>query len=321
MVGRKYSNSIALGLVLALVSFPIVGGCTRVPTPEPKEEKIYPEQLIPDAAEYVLGLKPKAIMSSKLYKEVLPDFERDLDYEGMMMALSGCSVDPGTLDSIVIGANQAEQFVAVISGEGMGAQHDGAVCLIKALQKGAETVQSTEVTRVDGQDIIQFDDGRAYLVDRNMMVLVSPGWQDAVGELLRGKGTAAISHSKKDLYAKAHPDAPMWFIAEIPAELAGMAAFTTPEAADVKTLVGHLRFDDGVSIHLAAGFPDEVSAARTADKLVGLFESVKDQTPTELRSVVDSVVIAHSGSDVTISASATVAEMNAARAVTAQDGK
>jgi hypothetical protein len=271
-------------------------------------------KLVPDEAEFIIGLNPKAITSSEAYKSVATELEGQEDYKEMMTAFEGCNLKPTEFDAIVIGANQSEEFVAVIVGDGIG-EDDNATCIIKALQKSAGDPEIAEVTKVDGKKVIEGTDARAYLVNKNMMAMATTGWQDKVGELIDGKGTPAIENSKKDLYGKVDTKGAMWFLADIPAELAGMAALAAPEAAEVKTAAGTIDLSKGAAINLLAGFDSEDKAKTVATTLQGLFDGVKGEAPKELAGIVESVKIEASGNDVKISASATTDELTAAKSV------
>jgi hypothetical protein len=271
-------------------------------------------KLVPDEAEFIIGLNPKAITSSEAYKSVSADIEAEEDYKEMMGAFEGCGLKPTEFDAIVIGANAAEEFVAVVVGDGIG-EDDNAVCIIKALQKSNGDPEIAEVTKIDGKKVIEGTDARAYLVNKNMMAMATTAWQDKVGELIDGKGSPAIENSKKDLYGKVDTKAAVWFLADIPPELAGMAAMEAPEDAEVKTAAGSVDLSKGAALNLIAGFDSEDKAKAVAEKLQGLFDSVKGEAPKELAGVVESTKIEASGSDVKVSVSATTDELTAAKAV------
>jgi hypothetical protein len=271
-------------------------------------------KLIPDEAEFIIGLNPKAITASEVYKSMSTELEADADYKEMMSTFEGCGLKPTEFDAIVVGANQAEEFVVVVVGDGVG-EDDNAVCIIKALQKAAGDEEIAEVSKVDGKKVIEGTDARAYLVNKDMMAMATTAWQDKVGELIDGKGSPAIENSKKDLYGKVDTKAAVWFLAQVPPELAGMAAMAAPEAAEVKTAAGTIDLSKGAAVNFIAGFDSEDKAKAVAEKLQGLFDGVKGEAPKELAGMVESVKIEASGSDVKISVSASVDDITAAKAV------
>jgi hypothetical protein len=185
--------------------------------------------------------------------------------------------------------------------------------VIKNIQKASGEEEAADVTKEEGKKIIQFTDGRAYLVNDNMLALATTGWEGKVGELIDGKGTAAIDGTKKDLYGKVDTKAAVWFMAAIPAELAGMAAMAAPEAAEVKTAAGSIDLSKGAAISILAGFETEDKAKAVAEKVQGMFDGVKGEAPKELSAVVESVKIEAAGSDVKISVSASIEDLNAAK--------
>ena len=269
-------------------------------------------KLVPDEAEFIVGLNPSAITGSEVYKEFSGDLEKEADYKEFMSAFEDCGLEPNKFDAVVVGATQSEDFVLVVVGSGIG-EDDNASCVIKNIQKLGGDEEGAEVTKEDGKKVIQFTDGRAYLVNKNMLAVATTSWEDKVGELIDGKGTAAIDGKKKDLYGKVDSKAAVWFIAEVPAELAGMAAMAAPEATEVKTAAGSIDLSKGVAVTLLAGFEDDDKASATATKLQELFDGVKGDAPSEMSSVIESVKIEASGPDVKLGVSATLDDIKAAK--------
>lgn len=269
-------------------------------------------KLIPDEAEFIIGLNPKTITSSEVYKQFATELEGEDDFKEAMSAFKDCGLEPTEFDALVVGANQAEEFVAVIVGEGIG-EDDNASCVIKNIQKMSGEEEVAEVTKEDGKKVIQFTDGRAYLVNKNMLALATTAWEDKVGELIDGKGTPSIENSKKDLYAKVDSKAAVWFIAEVPAEMAGMAAMAAPEASEVKTVAGSVDLSKGAAIDFVAGFDSDDKATAVATKIQEMFDAVKGEAPKEIAGVVESVKIEASGSDVKFAVSASMEDIIAAK--------
>jgi hypothetical protein len=269
-------------------------------------------KLIPDEAEFVVGLNPKAITGSEVYKQFSAEIEKEAEFKEAMSAFEECGLKPTEFDAVVVGANQAEEFVAVIVGDGIG-EDDNASCVIKNIQKMSGEDEAADVTKEDGKKVIQFTDGRAYLVNKNMLALATTAWEDKVGELIDGKGSPAIENSKKDLYGKVDAKAAVWFIAEVPAELAGMAAMAAPEASEVKNVAGSVDLSKGAAVDFVAGFDSEDKAKAVAEKVQGMFDGVKGEAPKELAGVVESVKIEASGSDVKFAVSASIDDINAVK--------
>ncbi len=271
-------------------------------------------KLVPDEADFIVGLSPKTISESELYTKFSSEFENEADFKEMMATFKDCGLDPLKFDAVVVGANQAQEFVAVVAGEGVGKDTE-AVCVIKAMQKQAGDEEAAEVTKEGGKKVINGTDGRAYLINDNMIALTSKGWQDTVGTLIDGEGKAAIENSKKDLMGKVDTKKAMWFVASVPdGMLSSMAGpMAPPEANDIKAVVGSLDMSKGVALELVADFGAEDKAKAAAEKIQGMFDGVKGQAGEELEGVVESVKIEAAGNDLKVSASATMEDIDAAK--------
>ncbi len=270
-------------------------------------------KLIPDEAEMVIGMSPKAITSSEVYKQFGEEIEKEQDFKDAMKAFEDCGVNPKEFDALVIGVKaSSEDFVAVFVGAGVG-KDDNASCAIKQIQKMNGDEEAADVTKDGGKKIIQFTDGRAYLVNDDMLAMATTAWQDKVGELIDGKGTPAIEGSKKDLYGKVDTKAAVWFFADVPAEMAGMAAMAAPEASKVKTVAGSVDLSKGVALDMVAGFGSEDDAKAVAEMAQKTLTDFKPMIPAGMSGMVESIKIEAAGTDVKMAASATMDDINAAK--------
>ncbi|MFV8751207.1 hypothetical protein ACNOYE_11745 [Nannocystaceae bacterium ST9] len=276
-------------------------------------------KLIPDEAEMIIGMNPKAITESELYKAFGSEMEKEADFQEAMSAFKDCGIEPHNIEAVVIGIKAAsEDFVAVVGAEGIG-KDDTASCIIKKIQKMNGDEEVADVTKDSGHKIIQFTDGRAYLVNDNMLALATTAWEDKIGELIDGKGTPAVDNSKKELYGKVDSKAAVWFLAEIPSEMAAGAAMIAPEASKVKTAIGSLDFSKGVAVNVVAGFGSAEDAKATAESAQKQFDEVKGMAALiGMSSAAESVKIEAAGSDVKVSASASMDEIKALQAMGAE---
>jgi hypothetical protein len=269
-------------------------------------------KLIPDEAEMIIGMSPKAITESELYKAFGSEIEKEADYKEAVQAFKDCGLDVNSIESVVVGVKaSSEDFVAVVSAEGVG-KDDTAVCVIKSIQRMGGDEEIADVTKDSGHKIIQFTDGRAYLVNDNMLALATTAWEDKIGELIDGKGSPAIDNSKKDLYGKVDTKAAMWFVADVPTELAAGAAMIAPEASKIKTVIGSMDFSKGVAVDVVAGFGSAEDAKAVADEAKKQFDEVKGMAALiGMSSAAESVKIEAAGSDVKVAASASLEEIKA----------
>jgi hypothetical protein len=269
-------------------------------------------KLVPDEADFIMGASPKAIAESELYKKFSPEFKDSSDYKEGVGMFEDCGLKPLEFDAVVVGGTSESDFVVVIAGASVG-KADSATCVVKAIQKENGDEEKAEVTKEDGKDVVNFDKGRVYLVNDNLVAIASTGWQGAVGELIDGKGKSAADNSKKDLLGKVDHKKAMWFVANVPSDMANMAGMAAPEATEVKTVIGAMDLSKGIALDLVAGFGDNDKAKAAADAVQAMFDGVKGMAPPDLKGVVDSVKIEASGSDVKLAVSASVADLEAAK--------
>ena len=266
--------------------------------------------LIPDQAEFIMGLSVGSIMSSPYYKLAEAELNQDPEVAKMLTMVKDCGLDPQKLESVVVGISQDENFVLVMVGEGLG-EDAKAKCLIDGVQKSAGEGAAGEVATENGKKSIQFAKGRAYLVDGRTLALTTTAWDSALVSLIDGTGSSAIGNSKKDLFAKTNTGATMWGLANIPPELAGMAPmFGAPaEFASVKSVTWSLDLVDGAAINVLAGFASEDTAKSVTTQLQALLAEATKEAPPELSGMIKSVKIEAVGTDVKVAMSATAEEM------------
>ncbi len=264
-------------------------------------------KLVPDDADMLAGANMKTVTESELYKAFGAEAEKDEDYKKAVASMKECGLELASIEAIVVGVKaSSEDFVAIIAADGVG-KDDTATCLIKSVQKANGDEEAADVTKEDGHKIIQFTDGRAYLVSDNMLAVTTKGWETAVGELIDGKGKPAIENSKKDLFGKVDTKAAMWFLADVPSDVAGMAAFVAPEVSKIKTAAGSVDLSKGLAINLIAGFGSEDEAKAVAEMGTKMLDEAKAD-PT-FGSAAGSVKIEASGSDVKVAASMSTDEI------------
>jgi hypothetical protein len=271
--------------------------------------------LIPDQAEFILGISLGSIMSSPLYALAAAELSQDQDIQGVLNIFKNCNLDPAKLESVVVGASKDENFVAVMIGEGVG-EDANASCVIKGVQKQAGDPEIADVITQDGKKMIQFTDGRAYLVDGRTLALATTAWEGALGELIDGKGTPAASNSKKDLLAKVNGGASIWGVAVVPPEMAAMGAMigAPAEFSSATTLAGSVDLSSGAAINMLAGFGSEDAAKAVATWMQTMLAEGTKDAPPELAGVVKSVKIEAVGKDVSLSMTSTMDDISKAAA-------
>jgi hypothetical protein len=265
--------------------------------------------LIPDQAQFILGLSVGSIMSSPFYKLAEAEMNADPEVQKMLTTVKDCGLDPNKLENVVVGIHTDENFVIVMVGEGLG-EDQKAQCLLSKLQESAGEGTAGQVVTENGKKSIQFSKGRAYLVDGRTLALTTTAWDSALVSLMDGQGSPAVSNSKKDLFAKVNTNASMWGVATIPAELAGMAPMlgAPAEFASVQSVTGSLDLSTGAAVNVVAGFTSEDAAKSVTTQLQALLAEASKSSP-ELSSLSQTVKIEAAGTDVKVAMSASAEEM------------
>lgn len=265
-------------------------------------------KLIPDGAQMMAGINVKALMTSTLYTENKEMMEQDEDAKEALAAMKECNLDPEKLDSAVIGADDKEHFVAVITGEGIGVEANLQCIGDKIKEKSGEDAWVIEDK--DGKKILNIDGGDAFghMVSDKMLAIADKEWDAKLVERIDGKGTAAVDGSLKDWYGKAPKDKHLWFAAVTPEAAKGDLG----PAGEAKGAWGGMDLSDGLAIEVAAAFENAEKATSVAEEAQKGFDEVKGMAgmigiPS---TVVDSVKIEAKDTDLTVSAKATKEELD-----------
>ena len=230
-------------------------------------------KLIPDGAQMVGGANLKALMATKSWTDNKDEVMKDGDVKEAMEAAKECNLDPEKFDTMLIGANAENHFVAVISGPGVGKEENLKCIADKAKEKSGE--EPFTIEDKDGKKVLKIDGGDAYgyMVGDNMVAVADAAWSDKLAERVDGKGTAAVDGSLKDAFSHADTGKMVWFAGIVPEEMAkgmGPAAETPP-----KTVSGWMDMSSGLEINVTAEFADGDAAKKLADEGNTQFEQVK----------------------------------------------
>lgn len=304
-------RTLSISLALSMLLLPACKRDKDKGAEAPK--RVEPLDLVPDAAEFVVGLSPQKIGDSQLYSKYSAQLQSTADFQDFVGAFNDCGLDPFAFESVVVGATQTRDFVVTVAGEGVGKQ-DAAVCVIDNMLEETGQQPASKVEQKQGKSIIEFTDGRAYLVNDNLLAIASTSWAGTVAELIDGKGTAAVAGSKKAPLAKADTKKALWWVALMPSQYTQDLAAFAPEAKEVETFVGSVDLSEGVAVELIAGFEAEAKAEAAAERAKTALAEGKNQlaafgVPEQVTNILDSVKIETSGSDVNISGSASMADL------------
>ncbi|PRP94904.1 hypothetical protein [Enhygromyxa salina] len=303
---RRLYVRLALGLAVAVGS-----GCGReaesdavavAPAQPAREAFPQPIELIPNEASVIAGLTPTVFASSQLASQFAAELAAEPQFQQAKQALDGCGLELRSFESVVIGTH-ADEFVVALTGSGFG-EDARALCMIEAAQRLVGAAPSAEISVDDSKKIIDFPDGRVFLVNANLLVLATAGWQGQVGELIDGEGEAkpAAKHAKRELLTTVDTHAAAWLAADLPPQVAMLFNFVgVPEAAAAINLTGAVELGERARVELTAGFETDAAAQTAAAGLHGLLsKDAAAELPAALAGVLGRVNVGNVGDRVRV---------------------
>lgn len=261
-------------------------------------------KLIPDGAQMMAGINPKALMSSPLYTENKDTLLKDDEAKDTLAAMKDCNIDPEKLENIIVGIHEEEHFAAVVTGPGVG-NADNLQCIAdKVKEKEGEAPFTIEDK--DGKKTLNIDDGdaTAFLINDNTLAIADKEWTDKLAERVDGKGTPAIEGSLKDIYGKADSGKHVWFVGIVPEDMKEDAGAL---GAAPTSLHGSVDLSDGLAVSMSAVFGSADDAKTVAEQGQTQFDGMKAMAGMfgVPQPVVDSVKIEAKDTEVAVSAKAT----------------
>ncbi len=235
-------------------------------------------KLIPEQATILVGVDVGRLMKTKLYVDNKAEFEKQSEYKEMAEAAKGCNLDPETaISAVTFGTDGKGNFVAVVTGEGIGNEANLTCIADKAKEKNNGKVPFTiaddggkKVLRMDNEDSIGF------ITDAKTVVVTSKSWEAAVKDLIDGKGKPAMDGPNKDLFARADHSKHIWAAGLVPAEAAGGAAAMGGEPKDFSL---SLDLSSGLGIKAAVGLANADQAKLLKQKADEALPGVKAMAP------------------------------------------
>ena len=169
--------------------------------------------VVPDQAQLLISINPRELMAAGAWVRLETLFAKDSEWIQAMAIFDGCGLPASTWERLVIGVTRSEEYV--LAGVAPGAGRDeNARCLIEAMQRangeevGAVVTPSPDLPNLR---IVEFSDGRGYLLDDDAIAIATPGWADLVGDRLEcvcprcgGPGTLRVCRTRR-------PNAPRWW--------------------------------------------------------------------------------------------------------------
>lgn len=263
---------------------------------------IDPADLVPNPAEFVLAVKPRAVTSSAVYAAMRDPIEQEPGMREVIDAFEGCGLQPREFDTLVFGATADMDFVAVIVGDAVGTETN-ATCLVNAMRTSQGEPADAKIELQGGRKTLALEDsGRAFLVADDMLALTTAAWTDEVGQLLDGKGRPAVRHSRAGEFAKVDRKAPFWFLASMPKEVRDIGPMVgAPGLSDVNAAIGKVELSDGLALEMAFTLDEAGQADALAGELQTLVKTAAGAGDIgDLQSLIDGLAITAEDTDVVL---------------------
>lgn len=265
--------------------------------------------LIPEGADMLVHLSPTAIARSSLWQVLEPALAQSPEWAEVF---SGCGMQVEEFEHLLVGARQSDEaFVAVVAGQGIG-RPDRAQCVITAIQRSAGDEQAAQVeTSPDDPNtlIIQFTDGRAFLLGENLLAVATTAWEDDVARLARCQDVGAVQRSLLDPMRAVDLGAPVWFAARPWPEIVDLLASSVSELGQMSSASANMYLDSGMEISAHVELGDPQTAASLASTLQGFIQMFAVGAPQGLTDVAGRMRADAAGSGVDMRVMLTVDEL------------
>ncbi len=263
---------------------------------------------IPDGANLLIGMDAAKIAASGMMKDN-QDMLKQGEAGEMIEAADACKVGMTTWKYAVVGGNtdKDKEVVVVVSATGVGKKETLECIGTKVKEKNPE--EKFEIGEEDGRVVVTGgEDGqKLYAVSEDVIALVGADSQEAFKGLLGGTGKTAVDGSLKDVLAAVDQSKHLYF------GMVATAEMQEGPTAGLKHVTGSLDLSAGLAIAASGEFSDAAKATELSDMANKQFGEMKGMAgmfgiPA---GVVDSVKIEAKGAAVSVSASASEADMKA----------
>lgn len=209
-----------------------LGGLTRELIESARRTVGDPVRLVPDAAQYVMRMRPPVLLGHPDAQAVLAKVEStDPRLEAVTSAVRACLGTLDALDDVVLGFDDAKHVVLAAHAKGLGTEATWRCLERESVARGRSLeLVITGTARGEGPQLRSSDgDDVGYFADDDTMVMVSTSWDADVQARLRGEGTAAVEGGLAGTMARIHQDDPLWLAGRI-AGLAELGLADSPMA-------------------------------------------------------------------------------------------
>lgn len=267
-------------------------------------------KLIPEGATIVVGADLASLQKTKLWT----DFGKGaVEKEGkdVIEAMDACNLGLDKWKSVTVGATDSgdnDKMAIILVADGLGKKENLECAHGKIKEKEGEDPWTAED---DGKTLKLEDDGVAYVVDDNTIVMAGKAWADSVQKLTKGEGKSAMDGSLKDVLSRTDLSKQIWFAGSIPEAMGGMASAQLGAAP--KDVAGYVDLSSGMEVFASAGMGSADDAGKVKEKVEGLWNGVaKDMAKSQgvSEDAINGVEFGTDGSAFTVKATAPQADVD-----------
>lgn len=284
------------------LAVPLALACSR-PAAPPSAGLPAAFALLPADASLLAHVDLQALRAAPLWESNRAVLDADPDARRTLDALAACRLPFEALQALDLAVSaDGRDVAAVVTGEGVG-DPERLTCLQGQLpDRGLRVEPGPEPTLAVG-------DARGFFHGPTVLVLATPGYQQAVAALRAGPGPGGPLHA---LAAGVTPGRAIWFVGQIPDKSARTLA---PALSGLRQVRGALDLSEGLGLELDLAMESEARAAAVAAELRGQLEGLRGAgLPAP---VVQRVELRQTGAELRVAARLTIAEIAAIQALAA----
>ncbi|WP_146661716.1 hypothetical protein [Enhygromyxa salina] len=237
--------------------------------------------LVPEAAQWLVRIEPAQVMNSGFWSVLGAKVEAG-ELSELFAGLRECGIEPAALRDVFVGFNPTtEDFVLIMQGPAIG-QPEQATCAVQVMRRQLPGEQAVEVEaslspgQFGGPPTIPFDDGVAYLISPDELVLTSRGWQHEVAQLAQCMGRPALQStadaSLARLISRVDTHANAWAIGRLPPEVTSMFMMIGLASGEPYDLTVMLDFSSGLGFDLNLSVDAAASAEQGRATVQGMLD-------------------------------------------------
>lgn len=262
------------------------GGLTRLTREvieQARREAADPLLLIPNAADYVVDVRPAELLAHDELRLLWSKAEAsDPDIQAVMDVMRGCLGRLEAIDRVVVGFIDKDHVVMVAHAKGLGTEATWRCLRDETTARGKSfDLELTGTPRGKGPQILETgkDGGDlGYFVDDDTAVVLTKEWDPEFLARMRGEGTPAIEGELAATAGRMDQDASLRVVGRITGDAERDLVGTPMAGIDDVSLTIRVRGQD-LELHMESDAGEPTDATRVRDELTTQVESFKGFLP------------------------------------------